>query len=222
MNETIVLKLVPKAGFDFDQIVIDYSNGKPVDLSKCEVLLCDSIVDNFKQDFIDYILQHGFSSLITADLLLEQIVSSKTNKSAIAEYLVHFLKAIEVDKDLIIVDPYFFNAADEEYWKFIELIFEPFIEKLKTLRIVTLPGKVNNQTKTQIIDRLKKKNPEVSIEHTTSQSFHDRFWINGINKKGFLTGTSLNGLGKKYALVDYLEPIDVEEIVLALSKESLI
>lgn len=38
----------------------------------------------------------------------------------------------------------------------------------------------------------------------------------------FLTGTSLNGLGKKYAIVDYLKEEDVIEIVKEFERNKLI
>jgi hypothetical protein len=64
--------------------------------------------------------------------------------------------------------------------------------------------------------------PGLSVAHRTSNTFHDRFWIDPISTKGFLCGTSLNGLGKRYALVDHLEPTDAADVLTALRNESLL
>ena len=47
------------------------------------------------------------------------------------------------------------------------------------------------------------------IKYTTA--FHDRFWI-ADKTRGVFVGTSLNGIGKRYSIADYLREEDVREI----------
>jgi len=45
-----------------------------------------------------------------------------------------------------------------------------------------------------------------------SDVFHDRFWI-ADEVRGVFVGTSLNGIGRRYAIIDYLQQRDVVDIV---------
>ena len=51
---------------------------------------------------------------------------------------------------------------------------------------------------------------EIKIKY--SYDFHDRFWI-ADRKKGFYTGTSINGIGKRISLINLLSEEDVEIII---------
>jgi hypothetical protein len=64
-------------------------------------------------------------------------------------------------------------------------------------------------------------NPHISVEHSKSKYFHDRFWI-ADDLRGIFVGTSLNGLGKKYALVDNIRDSDTNSIVEELRRLELI
>ena len=64
--------------------------------------------------------------------------------------------------------------------------------------------------------------PSLSVKLKTSDAFHDRFWIDPLAAKGFITGTSLNGLGKRYALVDHLQQTDAADVIAALRNEGLL
>jgi hypothetical protein len=54
-----------------------------------------------------------------------------------------------------------------------------------------------------------------------SEKFHDRFWL-ADGARGLVVGTSLNGLGKRYALVDFMQPSDVRDVVQALKTEGFL
>lgn len=62
-------------------------------------------------------------------------------------------------------------------------------------------------------------NTTVTIKY--NNDFHDRFWISD-RKKGFYTGTSFNGVGKRIALINLLSPDDVTEIITELTKQTII
>lgn len=52
----------------------------------------------------------------------------------------------------------------------------------------------------------------IEIKNVFSSDFIDRYWI--ANKtKGFLSGTSLNGIGRKISSIHMLDPDDVKDIV---------
>ena len=64
-------------------------------------------------------------------------------------------------------------------------------------------------------------NPEIKVVHKMTNEFHDRFWI-ADEVKGLFIGTSLNGIGRKYALADFMEDEDTATIVKELRRASLI
>ena len=51
-----------------------------------------------------------------------------------------------------------------------------------------------------------------------NDDFHDRFWI-ADRKKGFYTGTSINGLGKRITLINLLSKDEVKIIIDELNKK---
>ena len=60
-------------------------------------------------------------------------------------------------------------------------------------------------------DILNKNKIKMTVEKCNE--FHDRFWVGIDNRKGVVLGTSLNGIGKKIALVDILKESDVDAII---------
>jgi hypothetical protein len=83
-------------------------------------------------------------------------------------------------------------------------------EKLETVTFIT-NGRADNK-KAAMHEVLKKVTPTIRIGDVITDQFHDRFWIDAENKNGIVMGTSLNGIGKKIALVDQLSSSDVGEI----------
>ena len=67
-------------------------------------------------------------------------------------------------------------------------------------------------------DRLKSINPSIQTEGIESNAFHDRFML-ADGQRGAFIGTSLNGIGRKYALIDYMRDEDAQEIYAAYQAE---
>ena len=223
MPRGIILELIPKEGFDYTKVVEDYANGQRVDLSACELKQHDSVVDSFQAEFVDYISKHGLSALLRREPLMEALVAPGTTSSAIQSLLQAFLSALRVTTDLVIVDPYFFaSTTDAGYPALIEQVLHQILPTLHTLTVITLPNKVNVALVTNVTSALAAQAPNLSVVHKTTQTFHDRFWIDPVSAKGFICGSSLNGLGKRYALVDNLQPSDVADVIAALKRESLL
>ena len=223
MPRGIILELIPKEGFDYTKVVEDYANGQRVDLSACELKQHNSVVDSFQAEFVDYISKHGLSALLRREPLMEALVAPGTTSSAIQSLLQAFLSALRVTTDLVIVDPYFFaSTTDAGYPALIEQVLHQILPTLHTLTVITLPNKVNVALVTNVTSALAAQAPNLSVVHKTTQTFHDRFWIDPVSAKGFICGSSLNGLGKRYALVDNLQPSDVADVIAALKRESLL
>ena len=76
--------------------------------------------------------------------------------------------------------------------------------------------------KAEVASRLGALTPSITLQHSICNRYHDRFWITSTRSEGLVVGTSLNGLGKRYALVDKLAADDVHSIVSSLSQEGVI
>lgn len=171
------------------------------------------------------ILEKGPSYVLGIERFQEAVlprVDSK-HKYLLVQILRDKLKALSPSSSLIIVDSYLFptkvqNKAD--FLQMFEDIFVPVIGNIETISFVTNPHfdqTLSNNTRKLLLTL----NPGVNIAHTTTDYFHDRFWI-ADEKKGLFVGTSLNGIGKRYALTDNIKDVDTRDIVNELKRLSLI
>lgn len=105
--------------------------------------------------------------------------------------------------ELIIIDPYLAPKNESyEYFSFLTNI----LNSSNASNIIIYTNTAKND-----LDRIKGDlNMPLRVINTTH--FHDRFWIAN-NEKGFLTGTSLNGIGKRFSLIQTLDAEDVEAIL---------
>ncbi|MEZ5284987.1 MAG: hypothetical protein R2712_09300 [Vicinamibacterales bacterium] len=67
---------------------------------------------------------------------------------------------------------------------------------------------------------LQERAPQCRLRHAATKRYHDRFWI-ADEERGLFVGTSLNGIGKRYCLVDYMAPHDASEISADIRAECL-
>lgn len=61
---------------------------------------------------------------------------------------------------------------------------------------------------------------KLQLDTKFTKKYHDRFWICG--NSGLFVGTSFNGVGTKYCLVDYIDHDDVLAIMKSIKDEGLI
>jgi hypothetical protein len=220
----IIWKLKPKReNLDYTDLVVKLSNEQDINLRDYNVGQVNSVVYSFKDEIVDYILEHGLSSLINSEPILEHLVAKGATQNNIVSALHKYLDKVGVDNELIIIDPYFFApTTDTTYPTTIDLTLDKYLTQIDTLHIITYPNKVDAILKTTIETNLKTKKPSINILHKTSNDFHDRFWISNNREKGILTGTSLNGYGKRYSLLDRLNTSDVRDIVNSLQTLGLL
>ncbi|MBK7383219.1 MAG: hypothetical protein IPI81_07765 [Flavobacteriales bacterium] len=207
---------------DYLELVTSIANSRPVDFEHWKIGQVGSVVHTFREEIADHLFKRGLSSLMQDDLLLEHLITKGATPSQISSVFQVYLTKVGIDSELIIVDRFFFHSNDPNYPALVEDILKPFMSALDHLRFVTKAGGVNAATKSAIITRLQGLKTSLQITHTTSDDFHDRFWISGVRQRGLISGTSLNGYGLKYALVDRLNTSDVRAIVSQLVAQSLI
>ena len=111
-------------------------------------------------------------------------------------------------EELTIVDPYIFpQKYDGDY----EDIFVEIIKASKAtgLKIITDSRKYKDSLRKLIEAKI-----SIPLAVFESNNLHDRWWIVENKKSGFVSGTSLNGLGKgKLSTISVLSQNDIEKII---------
>lgn len=159
----------------------------------------------------DYISKNGISSLFHFSLTCDAVLHHGIHIDEIEQVILGFISNLKGVKKLFIIDPYFYNAStDLDCVNLFEKMIMAISEKLESVIFFT-NGQAANK-KTAMHEVLKKVIPSIQIKDVITHQFHDRFWIDPDHKNGIVMGTSLNGIGKKIALVDNLSSNDVKEI----------
>jgi len=157
----------------------------------------------------------GITSFMSMVPIKEDIMSRTNDRDSIGDMLRKRLEDLLPSKEIIIVDGYVFKPKKYEkpkdHLKFFTNIFSPTIRNIKHINFITNP-----EYDKSIYDYFKKSltelNPELTVVCNTTKEFHDRFWI--IDRiKGLVIGTSLNGIGNKYALFDILRDEDTKYLL---------
>jgi len=217
----ILLKLTPKfENIDYTELVVKIANNQDVNFRDYEVAQISDVVLGFKDEIEEYLLEHGYSSLVNSELILEHLVSPGTPENKIIRAVHRYLDKIGIDDELIIIDPYFLvKTADASM---IFQILSKYLDSIDNLTIITLPDKVDTAVQTEINAQILRIKPTININYQTTLKIHDRYWISNKREKGVIMGTSLNGLGKKYALIDRLNTSDVRSIINGMESEGVL
>lgn len=166
----------------------------------------------FRQDFADYVAKHGLSSMYSFDFVMEDITSPSLSINEVENVVAKFVAQLDGTRRLLIIDPYLYakssavNVADV-----FKNLLGTACSALEEVIFVT-DGKRTN-VKAAIHAAVIGLVPHCKIVDVATDQFHDRFWVDPDAGKGLVMGTSLNGLGRKIALVDRLQDTDAVEIV---------
>lgn len=170
-------------------------------------------VYSFSEYFLEHIAKNGLSSIYNIRISMEDITSRSMSINDIEKVVAKFLANLNGAKKLVIIDPYFYSKSKTTD---ISIVFKNLLSGIsnKLEEIVFISnGKKDEKTKTDIHAAVTSFNSNILIKDSCTDEFHDRYWIDPDRNIGIVMGTSLNGLGKKIALVDKLNSDDVAELV---------
>ncbi|MCD4743894.1 MAG: hypothetical protein K8R67_15640 [Desulfobacteraceae bacterium] len=169
----------------------------------------------------ELILKHGISKIINPKYR-EAVGRPRDDIGLLIKTFQKFIdNVINTDK-LIVIDNYIFpKSYDAEYPDLIINILKKYLPKLNNLTFIT-KRQFNDTLQTDIFNRIKNINNNITIDLKHTEHFHDRFWLSCSESKGAFIGTSLNGLGNKFTLIDYIDNNDVIQIFNELKNENLI
>ena len=176
----------------------------------------------------DMLQREGPTYIMSLRVAREELLPVTDRKDAssfglLIDTLRNKLIQLSPSESLTIVDYYLFPKSmknQAEYLTLFEQIVDAVIGKIKLVRFVTQPS-YSDELYKKTVNLLKRMNSHISVEHSKNEYFHDRFWI-ADDQRGIFVGTSLNGLGNKYALVDNIRDSDTNSIVEELRRLELI
>lgn len=183
-------------------------------VSKYQLAQVTSPAIFFRTEFVEYIAEHGLHSLFKLQLVMEDITSPSMAIDEVETVVAKFVRTLLPAKRLVIVDPYFYKPGSDT---------DAFVARLlgqqaATLEQVFIFSNGSGSMKSQMHAAFATVAPKVAVFDTSTDAFHDRFWINPDEGTGIVMGTSLNGLGKKIALVDKLSRSDVQDVMVEARK----
>lgn len=173
-----------------------------------------------KYDFIIDIPTHEVENAwkdYMAENNLEIALESIGNKNMSLEEKINFISSelLNIGSEnnmLTIMDPYVLpNKCPDDYWDFIV----GFIKKSKLKKIKLITSSLSQKYNKDSHNKLKKELDTLSIPLTVleNNNFHDRVWIIEKEKKGFVCGCSLNGIGKNPCVIAPLPLEDIMQII---------
>ena len=156
-----------------------------------------------------YMGENNFEYVTEEVLWKNMTVNEKVNK-----FSGNLSKIGSKNVELIIVDPYIFSSEQDEYCEILASVLNS--SEAKRIIIVTDKRNYKEESSLKVSAKI-----NIAMDIKYSVDFHDRFWIAN-REKGFYTGTSFNGIGKKLSLINILTDNDVKDIIDELSNQSLI
>lgn len=167
----------------------------------------------------DLVVKQGMTACLKQDMSCDSVLPVSDDVPLFVSIIQCHLAALKATDELLIIDSYFFpeKIEEEEYLIMLENMFKAVIPDIKYFKVIAKP-RINTALKNQFFDRLKSINPSIQTEVIESNAFHDRFML-ADGQRGAFIGTSLNGIGRKYALIDYMRDEDAQEIYAAYQAE---
>jgi hypothetical protein len=169
------------------------------------------------------LLERGISNIWQTVIFQEALLPRTPDVPALVAILREMLERLTPESEFVIVDRYLFpeeKRCPSDYLDTLVQVLEPAVRRVRQLLVVT-SKEHNARLRHALEERLRALNPGCRFRHCCSENFHDRFWI-ADKTRGPFVGTSLNGLGRRYALADYLAADDVREITAALASEGIL
>jgi hypothetical protein len=167
-------------------------------------------LDALRPHLQQYVIEHGFSSLFYHHLTCDAIMHPGITTDEIEVIVLGIMSKLDGAKHLLIIDAYFYDDKPE-CLLLLEKIVKSMSSKLEKVTLIT-NGK-REKLRPAMHGVFSKVVPGIQINDVATDEFHDRYWIDVDSTKGVMVGTSLNGIGKKIAMIDYANAADSREMV---------
>lgn len=167
-------------------------------------------LDALRPHLQQYVIEHGFSSLFYNHLTCDAIMHPGITTDEIEAIVLGIMGKLDGAKHLLIIDAYFYDDKPD-CLSLLERIIRSMSSKLEKVTLIT-NGK-RGSLRPAMHNVFYKIVPNIQINDVATDEFHDRYWIDFDSTRGVMIGTSLNGIGKKIAMIDYANAVDSREMV---------
>lgn len=167
-------------------------------------------LDSLRPHIQRHIIEHGLSSLFYNHIICDAIMHPGFTTDEIEAIILGIMSKLDGVRHLLIIDAFFYDDKPD-CLLLLEKIVSSISSRLEKVTLIThgkrtsmRPG-MHNVFSTVV--------PGIQINDVVTEDFHDRYWIDVENIKGVIMGTSLNGIRKKVAMIDYASNADTREIL---------
>lgn len=168
------------------------------------------------------ILENGVSYVWRLVRLQEAVLPpGPVERPELLKLLDGMLTKLAPTQEFAIVDFYLLpKRTPPSYLPELLSLLEPIARTVMRLVLIT-SGKYDTQLLKNLQTALMRRCPSCQLIHKVSGRYHDRFWI-ADQARALFIGTSFNGVGRRYALVDYMAETDVMAVVSDLKSNGLL
>ena len=167
-------------------------------------------LDALRAHIQQYIIERGLSSLFYNHLICDAIMHPGIRTDEIEAIVLGIMSKLDGVKHLLIIGAFFYGDKPD-CLLLLEKIFRSMSSKLEKVTFITRGKRVSMRPGVHNV--FSTVAPGIQINDVVTEDFHDRYWIDVENTKGVMVGTSLNGIGKKVAMIDHANFADSREIV---------
>lgn len=144
-----------------------------------------------------------------------------SERPGLLKLLDGMLAKLAPSQEFTIVDPYLFPTnTPASYLPELLSLLEPIARVVTNLVLIT-SRKYDRKLLQDVRMSLTGACPNCQLIHKVSDRYHDRFWI-ADQTRGLFVGTSLSGIGRRYAIADYMVDADVSDVVSDLKSNGLL
>lgn len=167
-------------------------------------------LDTLRADIQQYVIERGLSSLFYNHLTCDAITHPGFRTDEIETIVLGIMGKLDGVKHLLIIDAFFYDDQPS-CLLLLEKIVRSMASKLEKVTLITHGKRL--QMRPAMHNVFSTVVPGIQINDVVTDDFHDRYWIDVESTEGVMVGTSLNGIGRKVAMIDYANPADSREIV---------
>lgn len=167
-------------------------------------------LDALRESIRDHIVEHGMSSLFHGHITCDALTHPGFTFDQIEDIVIGVMAKLDGVEHLLIVDGYFYDEKPEAL-RLLEKIVRCLGSRLQRVTLITHGKRLAARPMMHRIFR--SVAPSLRIDDVISEDFHDRYWIDVGRTKGVIVGTSLNGIGKKVAMIDHASFADTRDVI---------
>ncbi|WP_411557025.1 hypothetical protein [Plantibacter sp. MPB07] len=165
---------------------------------------------------VQALLVHSGPSYFLDLTELEEDISPKEPPATAEQRMAARMRKLAPETELVVTDPYLFTpgrkADATAYAKVVGRMIAPALTPGLRITAIVSPKGSHSTVRAAVEAELHSRGQDLTISVIEADDFHDRFWI-ADRERGFVSGTSLNKIGRRIFFVDELSPTDVIDVL---------